>query len=68
MTVNVVSTEERAEAKYDRSFGIAVKTEKKPRSVRLLPDGEEISFVYKDGYVSFRALTLKIFDMYIIEF
>ena len=67
MTVNVISTEERAEAKYDRSFGIAVKTEKKPRSVRLLPDGEEISFVYKDGYVSFRALTLKTFDMYMIE-
>lgn len=49
------------------SFRLSIKCEREPKAVRLLPDGAPIKFSYKKGYVTFRARTLRIFDMYSIE-
>lgn len=50
------------------SFNAAVKCEKAPTKVELLPNGEEIDFSYENGYVKFKVRDFKIFDMYRICF
>lgn len=49
------------------SFTVTVKTEKKPKSVRLLPDGEKVEFGFDGVFTSFVTRETKIFDMYRIE-
>ena len=45
-------------------FKVAVKCEKRPSRVELLPNGETVDFIYSDGYAEFETRTLNIFDMY----
>lgn len=49
-------------------FEVGVKTEKRVRCVRHLPDGREIPFSEKNGTVNFEVENLRIMEMYKIEF
>ena len=62
--VNAVVHSERVTPRTVPSFRVSVKCEKPPREVRLLPDGTPVKFTWKNGYVTFRARKLHIFDMY----
>jgi len=45
-------------------FPVWVRSEREPKCVRLLPNGGDLSYSYKDGYVHFETRELNIFDMY----
>ena len=49
-------------------FTITVKTDEKPKSVKLLPHDNEVSFEFNNGFTIFKARALKIFDTYQIQF
>ncbi len=49
-------------------FKVRVKTKKAPRKVVLLPEETDVAFEYSDGFVTFEARMLHIFDMYEILF
>ena len=66
-TLNLCLVSERPIAPTYAPFTVKVKTDSKPKSVKLLPNGEEISFTYEDGYVAFKTRELNVFDMYMIE-
>ena len=66
-TLNVCTTNKREIAKKYAPFTVKVKTDKKPEAVKLLPAKEDVSFSYEDGYVTFTARELNVFDMYMIE-
>lgn len=67
ITVNAVVHSVRRKAHTVLPFEIAVKTEKRPKSVVLLPGGENIDFEYIDGKTAFKTRELNIFDMYMIK-
>lgn len=48
-------------------FNVRVKCHFKPAGVTLLPEGKPVKFTYRDGHITFRTRTLRIFDMYRIE-
>ncbi|MBQ8356488.1 MAG: alpha-L-fucosidase [Clostridia bacterium] len=48
-------------------FIVKVKVSTEPKAVELLPEGKPVPFTYRDGYVSFKARKLHIFDMYRIR-
>jgi hypothetical protein len=48
-------------------FTVRVKCHFRPTRVTLLPEGKPIKFTYRDGHITFRTRTLRIFDMYRIE-
>ncbi|MBQ9115567.1 MAG: alpha-L-fucosidase [Clostridia bacterium] len=66
LTLNVVTVDERPINRLINSFEVSVKTDHKPRSVKLLPEGEDIDFSYEDGYVTFKVRPFTCFDMYCI--
>lgn len=66
-TLSLCSVEERPVAKTYSPFIVKVKTESRPKAIKLLPNGEKIEFTYTDGYVSFTTQPLNVFDMYLIE-
>ena len=66
-TLNVCSVAEVPIARNYSPFEVKVKTDKKPKLVKLLPIGEEIPFAYEDGYCVFNTRKLNVFDMYMIE-
>jgi hypothetical protein len=45
-----------------------VKCEREPSAVTLLPEQTPVKFGYSDGYVTFEARKLNIFDVYRIEY
>ena len=45
-----------------------IMSEKAPGKIRILPDYGNVEFDYDGKYITFKARTLKIFDMYKIEF
>ena len=49
-------------------FEIGIRCEKAPKEIMLLPDGNNVSFVYRDGYAVFESQNGKIFNMYQISF
>lgn len=66
-TVNLSVLVERPVSKVYPPFKLSVKAESAPKAVKLLPNGDEIPYVYENGYVSFETRALDIFDMYMIE-
>lgn len=62
--VNAFVLSDRVKPRTVPSFRISVKCGKEPRAVRLLPDGAPVKFTWRNGYVTFRARNLHIFDMY----
>jgi hypothetical protein len=48
-------------------FDVRVKTDKAPKSVKLLPTGEELKYTYSDGYVNVHIDKLHIFEMIAVE-
>ena len=64
MTVNMCCITERAVNKKYPPFTVAVKCDKAPLAVKLLPNESEIPFTYENGYVYFKTEELYIFDMY----
>jgi len=67
ITVNVILVNEKTVAPKVSPFEISVKTDKKPKSVTLLPYNEKVNFTFENGYTTFKTRELKIFDMYRIE-
>lgn len=65
--VNCAVLNDRARSYPVVPFNVKVKCEKAPKSVTLLPDKTTVGFEYADGYASFEARKLHIFDMYRIE-
>lgn len=55
-------------ARKIEDFYINIKSEKTPKSVTLLPTGQEIDFTFENGILSFESKDLKIFKMYKIQF
>ena len=55
-------------AKDIDGFEIKVLVEKEPVKVIILPEGEVVDFKYDGKYVTFKTKTLKIFEMYKIEY
>ena len=68
MTLNAVVLCDEVKSTAVPAFRVKVAAETAPRAVKLLPEGREVPFTYRNGYVSFRTRTLRIFDMYRIEF
>lgn len=68
MTLNAVVLCDEVKSTAAPSFRVKVAAERTPHAVKLLPEGRAVPFTYRDGYVSFRTRTLRIFDMYRIEF
>ncbi len=66
-TLNLCMIAERPIAPVYRPFTVKVKTDRVPKSVKFLPDEEEIPFTYEDGYAVFQTRPLHVFDMYMIE-
>lgn len=67
LLASAVHLSDRVRERTVPAFRLSIKCEREPKAVRLLPDGAPIKFSYKGGYVTFRARTLRIFDMYSIE-
>lgn len=55
-------------ARKTQEFTISAKSDVPPKAVRLLPNGEPISFEYKNGRVIFKTRELNIYNMYEIVF
>ena len=68
ITVNAVILNNESYEVSTYPFNISVKCENKPEAVILLPNEENITFTYEDGYVNFETKKLKTFDMYMIKF
>mgnify|MGYP003303158589 CR=1 FL=1 len=66
-TVNVSVLCEESKSVPVVPFKIRIKTDAKPSRVILLPNEDQISFSYEDGYTIFKTRTLNIFDMYKID-
>ena len=66
-TVNICTIDKSPLAKKYYPFTVKVKVDKKPSAVKLLPKKENVPFTYEDGYVTFTARELNVFDMYLIE-
>ena len=67
LLASAVQLSDRVKERTVPSFRLSIKCEREPKAVRLLPDGTPLKFSYKKGYVTFRARTLRTFDMYSIE-
>lgn len=65
--VNLVSISEKSKVKTNLPFSVSVRTDCVPLSVNLMPNGENVDFVCKDGYVTFKTREHNIYDMYIIS-
>lgn len=50
---------------YD--FDICIKTDNKPKSVKLLPDESELPYTYSNGYTKINIDKLHVFKMISIE-
>ena len=61
--VNCINIQEQFPIIPCDSFKISVHREKAVSSVKLIPNGEELEFIYKDGYVTFELPRLYIFEM-----
>ena len=55
-------------ARKTQEFTISAKSDVPPKAVRLLPNGEPISFEYKNGRVIFKTRELNIYNMYELVF
>jgi len=64
MCVNAVHLSDASVSPAVPGFTIRVRTDAAPEKVLLLPEEGELPFEYEDGYTSFKARTLNIFDMY----
>lgn len=62
--VNAVVLSDDVKAYPVAPFRVRVKCETEPKSVTLLPEGRPVKFTYRNGYVSFRTRTLRIYDCY----
>ena len=62
--VNMVHLFDRVKPRAIPSFRVSIKCATEPREIRLLPDGKPVKFTWRNGYATFRARTLNIFDMY----
>ena len=67
LLASAVHLSDRVRERTVPAFRLSIKCEREPKAVRLLPEGAPVKFSYKGGYVTFRARTLRIFDMYSIE-
>lgn len=63
--INLLATEERLALP---SFRVSVKSQKAPKKVASVTTGKNLPFTYKDGMVNFSVRSLKIFEMFEIEF
>lgn len=68
ITVSCVTLNVKHNAKDIDGFEIKVLVEKEPVKVIILPEGEVVDFKYDGKYVTFKTKTLKIFEMYKIEY
>lgn len=50
------------------SFTVSVFTKTPPKQVLLAPENTPVSFEYRDGYTTFTARSLHIYDLYLIEY
>jgi hypothetical protein len=66
-TVNASLLTDEPKAFKLSAFTVAVKTDKMPKRVTLLPEETDVDWSYNNGYVTFNARELDIFDMYKIE-
>lgn len=66
--VNTVLLCDDDKARKVEPFEIGIRCEKAPKEIMLLPDGNNVSFVYRDGYAVFESQNGKIFNMYQISF
>lgn len=64
ITVNAVLLNDENTARRAEGFEISIKSDKAPKSVCLLPDGESVDFQYDNKTVKFKARGLDMFDMY----
>lgn len=67
-TVNCVHLDGRTVCRPIYPFSVSVRCDRAPVSVSLLPEKTPVSFAYQDGFVTFEARSLHIFDMYKIDF
>ena len=50
------------------SFTVSISTKTPPKQVLLAPENTPVSFEYRDGYTTFTARALHIYDLYLIEY
>ncbi len=65
--ISAVSLDDAEEAIVYPEFNVSVKVDGKVSEVLLLPEEKPIPFTEENGYVSFKARALRIFDMYEIR-
>lgn len=68
MYVSTVGLNEDYKARKYEDFEIGIRSEKKPKGIKILPSEESIAFNYKNEQISFESEKLRIFNMYKIEF
>ncbi len=68
MYVNAVLLNEEEEARRVEPFTVAVRCEKAPQKLLLLPQEQEIPFRFRDGMAEFDVPSLGIFKMYQLVF
>ena len=62
--VNAVHLTTDTVAETVSAFDVSFRCERKPSRVELLPDGKNVPFAFADGYVTFTAESMKLFNMY----
>jgi len=50
------------------AFKVRIRTEREPACVRHLPDEQEVSFTYADGWTAFEVKKLEMLEMFEIRF
>lgn len=66
--MSAVNLSGKAVVRETAPFAVRIKADCAAKAVRLLPDGQPVPTQYRDGYVCFQTRSLRIFDMYEIQF